>query len=172
MLLSCGVIILFTGLLFFSGYVLQQRTVASLQTAIKPRIQPPKIEPDPLKDLTSSRSAHGIYGFGNDALHSMQIRFSRVQGAVLPWSKLAYVQVVRERSELCNSIMFFGELQRLKSPARRILVFPPDWASPTTAETDENTAVETTKRLLRLAARRFGVKLHPVEPLDNENMKG
>ena len=36
--ISSFTIIFFTGLLFLSGYILQQRTVASLQTAIRPRI--------------------------------------------------------------------------------------------------------------------------------------
>ena len=167
MLLSSGVVILFTGLLFLSGYVLQQQTVASLQTAIKPRIQPPKLESDPLRDLVHDRAAHSVYSFGGDALHSVRARFSRVQDAVLPWSRLAYVQLVREHSELCNSIMFLGELNRLKSPARRLLMFPRDWALPT-AEDDIDVEIETSKRLLRLAARRYGVKLHPMEPLENE----
>ena len=171
-LLTSSIIVLFTALLFLSGYVLQQRTVASLQTAIKPRIQPPKIEPDPLKGLVGGKPAHDIYSFSGDALQSVQTRFSRVQNVVFPWSKLAYVQPVREQSELCNSIMFFSDLQKLKSPARRILMFPRDWLLPTTVGDDQNSAIETTKRLLRLAAKQYGVKLHPIEPLDHEGDKG
>lgn len=171
MLLSSGVVIFFTSLLFLSGYVLQQQTVASLQTAIKPKIQPPKLESDPLESLAHDRTAHIVYKFGGEALHSVQARFSSVQDAVLPWSRLAYVQLVREHSELCNSIMFMGELNRLKSPARRLLMFPRDWALPR-AEDDFDAEIETSKRLLRLAARRYGVTLHPMEPLDNESGAG
>ena len=167
MLLSSGVVVLFTGLLFLSGYVLQQQTVANLQTAIKPRIQPPKLESDPLEDLARGRATHNLFNFGDEALHSVQARFSRVQDTVLPWSRLAYVQLVREPSELCNSIMFLGELHRLKSPGRRVLMFPRDWALPTAENDHINVEIETSKRLLRLAARRYGVKLHPVEPLEN-----
>ena len=174
MLISSSVVCIFTCLLFFSGYVLQQRTVASLQYAIKPRIQPPKLEPDPLNELHYiPKSKHGILEFGGNALHSVQTRFSGVQNKVAPWSRLAYVQVVKKHGELCNAVMLFGELQRMRSPARKILLFPREWVNIDDGTEEEgNVAIDTSKRLLRLAARRYGVRLHPIEPLVSSTSPG
>ncbi|KAL9050591.1 MAG: hypothetical protein Q9162_006549 [Coniocarpon cinnabarinum] len=44
-LISTFTILLFTALLFFSGYTLQQRTVSSLQSAIRPRLEALKALP-------------------------------------------------------------------------------------------------------------------------------
>jgi len=52
----------------------------------------------------------------------------------------------------------------MKSPARRILLFPKLWL----VESEDDTyspAMSTTRRLLRNAARRYGVTLIPMEPM-------
>jgi hypothetical protein len=82
----------------------------------------------------------------------------------LDWSRLGYVQVVREHGELCSAIMLLADLHRMKSPARRVLLFPRVWLKKT--ENDEYDAeMQTTRRLLRTAVRRYGVSLLPLEPI-------
>lgn len=63
--------------------------------------------------------------------------------------------------------MLLAELHRLRSPARRILLFPQIWAADMApgkgASLDPFTM--STRRLLKLAARRYRVELHPIGPL-------
>ncbi|KAK5145926.1 hypothetical protein LTR04_001183 [Oleoguttula sp. CCFEE 6159] len=64
--------------------------------------------------------------------------------------------------------MLFGDLARQHSPARRVLLFPRSWAVEKRWAVRGAVAdpyLDTSRRLLRLAARRYGVVLQPVEPL-------
>jgi len=60
--------------------------------------------------------------------------------------------------------MFFGDLARLKSPARRILLFPQAWAMEKQAAKHDliDPYMDITRRLLRRAARRYNVELRPI----------
>jgi hypothetical protein len=85
-------------------------------------------------------------------------------GQALDWSRLGYVQVVRERVELCSAVMLLSDLHRMRSPAQRILMFPRLWLAEA-EETKKDPQTATTWRLLRTAARRYGVTLIPMEPI-------
>jgi hypothetical protein len=50
-----------------------------------------------------------------------------IVGQTMDWSRLGYVQVVREHGELCSAVMLLSDLHRMKSPAKRILMFPKLW---------------------------------------------
>lgn len=91
------------------------------------------------------------------------------------WTRLAHVQLVKEHKAVCNAIMLFGELHRLKSPARRILLFPKAWAMEKASDKGDayDPYMDSSRRLLRMAARRYRVELRPVDPLvegANEDM--
>jgi hypothetical protein len=60
--------------------------------------------------------------------------------------------------------MFFGDLAHLKSPARRILLFPQAWAMEKQAAKHDliDPYMDITRRLLRRAARRYNVELRPI----------
>lgn len=87
-----------------------------------------------------------------------------IAGQTMDWSRLGYVQVVKEHVELCSAIMLLADLHRMKSPAKRILMFPRIWLSEA-EETKKDPQITTTWRLLRTAARRYGVSLMPMEPI-------
>ncbi|KAF1847622.1 glycosyltransferase family 8 protein [Cucurbitaria berberidis CBS 394.84] len=160
-ILSAVIVFLFTLALFLSGYVLQQRYVQNLQAVIKPRLpkplQPEKpIEP-PKLDMKWARPMGGRPEV--DETYSQYIA-----GQTMDWSRLGYVQVVREHVELCSAVMLLSDLARMKSPAKRILMFPKLWLA--IAEDGEySPEMATTRRLLRAAARRYGVTLIPMEPI-------
>jgi hypothetical protein len=82
----------------------------------------------------------------------------------MDWSRLGYVQVVREHVELCSAVMLLSDLHQMKSPARRILMFPRLWLAEA-EEVKKDPQMSTTWRLLRTAARRYGVTLMPMEPI-------
>lgn len=82
----------------------------------------------------------------------------------MDWSRLGYVQVVREHVELCSAVMLLSDLHRMKSPAKKILMFPKLWLVESEDE-KYGPQMSTTRRLLRTAARRYGVTLMPMEPI-------
>ncbi|KAL1655784.1 hypothetical protein SLS61_001808 [Didymella pomorum] len=154
-ILSAIIIFAFTFALFLSGYVLQQRYVHNLQQAIKPRIPKPLPIPKPVAPPTlDEKWARPV----EDAMAQY------MSGQELDWSRLGYVQVVRSHVELCSAVMLLSDLHRMKSPARRVLMFPKPWLL---EAVDEKYSAEmaTTRRLLGTAARRYGVTLVPMEPI-------
>ena len=83
---------------------------------------------------------------------------------------MAYVQVVTDHLLVCNSIMLFAGLHRRKNKAARVLLYPRAWSREPqgeqgTGEEDLDSQLEMTQRLLRLAARTYGVQLRPVEAM-------
>lgn len=74
------------------------------------------------------------------------------------------MQLVKEHVEVCSAMMLFGDLYRLRSPAKRILLFPHAWLEDATGEVVDP-YLGTSRRLLRMAARRYGVVLIPMEPI-------
>lgn len=70
--------------------------------------------------------------------------------------------------------MFFGDLARLKSPARRILLFPQAWAMEKQAAKHDliDPYMDITRRLLRRAARRYNVELRPIATLVGQEDAG
>jgi hypothetical protein len=68
---------------------------------------------------------------------------------------------------MCNAIMILAELHRLKSPARRILLFPQSWVAGKKAGKGDikDPFLDISRRLMKVAARRYGVELRPISPL-------
>jgi len=90
--------------------------------------------------------------------------------ADVDWQRLAHVQLVRRHHDVCNAIMVLAELHRLKSPARRVLLFPRDWALEKQGKKGDisDPFLDSSRRLMRMAARRYHVELRPVNPVMEE----
>ncbi|KAH6646285.1 glycosyltransferase family 8 protein [Truncatella angustata] len=73
------------------------------------------------------------------------------------WHRYAYTQYVTNQAYLCNSVMIFETLQRLKSKADRVMMYPETMMDPkaTSGATEE-------QRLLIKARDKYQVKLQPV----------
>ncbi|KAH7076247.1 hypothetical protein FB567DRAFT_535799 [Paraphoma chrysanthemicola] len=160
-ILSAAIVCLFTLALFLSGYVLQQRYVHNLQAAIRPRLPKPlpaakEIEA-PRLDVKWARPMGG-----RPELDETYAQY--LAGQTMDWSRLGYVQVVREHVELCSAVMLLSDLHKMKSPAKRILMFPRLWLAEAQEE-KKDPQMATTWRLLKAAARRYGVQLMPMEPI-------
>ena len=65
---------------------------------------------------------------------------------------------------MCSAIMLFAELHAQKSPATKVLMFPKAWAMEERGEILDP-YLESSKRLMRAAARRYQVVLRPITPL-------
>lgn len=74
------------------------------------------------------------------------------------WSRFAYVQYATNDAYLCNSVMLFEILHRLKSKADRLLMYPSDFQ----IEEDPNTESHN-GRLLREARDKYNVKLKAIQ---------
>ncbi|KAF2803630.1 uncharacterized protein BDZ99DRAFT_576105 [Mytilinidion resinicola] len=164
MAISSSIVLLFTLILFLSGYVLQQRTVHSLQAAIKPRLPKPLPAPKPIAAPSLNVKWARPIGqrVGSDAdFHEY------IGQQTIDWSRLGYVQVVKEHVELCSAMMVFADLNRLRSPAKRILLFPRAWLQEKEGEAPSS-SLTTSRRLLRAVARRYGVVLMPMQTIVEE----
>lgn len=162
MAISSTIVFTFTSLLFLSGYVLQQKTLHSLQAAIKPRLPKPLTAPTPsIAPLNLNvKWARPVGGRPSSDADFDQY----ISEQTIDWSRLGYVQLVKEHVEVCSAMMLFGDLYRLRSPAKRVLLFPRAWLEGATGEVVDP-YLRTSRRLLRMAARRYGVVLMPMEPI-------
>ena len=123
-----------------------------MQRAIKPT---PKPSPKPSPSVVAQPFGDPPGSKGHEAY---QIQLGANQPAE-GWKRVAYAQVVTDHRLVCNAVMVFGELHRQKSPAQRVLLFPKAWAE-TTKTGDPYT--DTSRRLLKRAAKRYGVVLQPI----------
>lgn len=73
------------------------------------------------------------------------------------WSQYAYTQYVTNKEYLCNSVMIFETLYRLKAKADRVMMYPDTMMDPT----ETNPASHEAKLLVK-ARDQYGVKLVPV----------
>ncbi|PSK46078.1 COPII coat assembly protein sec16 [Elsinoe australis] len=178
LLLSCIITLAFTALLFLTGLFLQRRTVSSLRLHLAPNLPPiPASHYKAPAPADLPRYANPDY-----PLHLAAQSYAAQQQSV-DWARLAHVQIPTSHRAVCSSVMLFAELHRLKSPARRVMVFPQEWiegaADWAGGKGGGKRAVEdpwgsTTRRLLRVAGRRYGVQLRPVgiEAGEGEGKKG
>ena len=149
------VVFIFTFLLFLSGYVLQQQTVRSLQAALRP---PPAPTPTPPSPVLAKH-------FGTPPGHSFYDKYLASNRPKGGWAKAAYVQLVRQHLHVCNALMLFAELEGQESMAQRVIMYPKDWDTKRNEQTMVGPQVETSRRLLKDAAKRYRVMLQPVEPI-------
>ncbi|KAK5133224.1 hypothetical protein LTR08_008059 [Meristemomyces frigidus] len=174
LVVSSSIIFVFTVLLFLSGYVIQQRTLTGLQAAIKPRLPPP-----PHAQLQGDKANDGASGVQSSRLFSekgkAKVAYARLDAlaaqasADVDWKRLAHVQLVRTHHDVCNAIMILADLHKMKSPARRVLLFPRRWALEKESKKGDisDPFLGSSRRLMRMAARRYGVELRPVNPITN-----
>ncbi|KAL8717631.1 MAG: hypothetical protein Q9181_008300, partial [Wetmoreana brouardii] len=145
---------IFTFLLFLSGYVLQQQTVRSLQLAIKPQ---PVVQSPPSPILAKH--------FGTPPGHSFFDKYLASNRPKGGWAKVAYVQLLREHLHVCNALMLFAALEEQESMAQRVIMYPKEWDQRGKDNKKVDQRLETSKRLLRNAAKGYRVMLQPVEPM-------
>ncbi|KAF2233469.1 glycosyltransferase family 8 protein [Viridothelium virens] len=164
MFASSGVVFIFTLALFFSGYVIQQRTVSSIQEAIKPRTPAPPPSSSPQEVLIEPLQPSRAFGsaLGSAGQRALKLyKSGSPEAKPIDWKKLAHVQLVKDHDEVCSAIMLFAELHAQKSPATKVLMFPKSWAVDGRGEILDPYLMSS-KRLMRAAARRYQVVLRPM----------
>ena len=151
-----------TFFLFLAGYTIQQRSIADLQSQLKPRIPVAPQSISVQQPLSGPQHPSRLFNPEQNAIISEHT--DSQQPPQVDWQKLAHTQIVTTHHDVCSTIMFFGDLARLKSPARRILLFPQAWAMEKQAAKHDliDPYMDITRRLLRRAARRYNVELRPI----------
>lgn len=169
---SSTLVVVFTLLLFLSGFVLQQRTVKSLHSSLQPRIPqrpPPTTSQQQAEQVEIAerllKSRYFNRRGGRVALADLK-RDVHEANAKIDWTRLAHIQLVTSHHEVCNAIMILADLQKMRSPARRVLLFPQSWAEEKQAAKGEpsDPYLDSTRRLMRMAARRYHIELRPIQP--------
>jgi hypothetical protein len=91
--------------------------------------------------------------------------FTRLNNSILyptkdgvDWGKFAYIQYVTNEDYLCNSVMAFETLDRLRSRADRLMMYPGEMLAPDAEESDT-----VAGQLLIKARDEYNVKLQPIE---------
>ncbi|KAE8377200.1 hypothetical protein BDV26DRAFT_264101 [Aspergillus bertholletiae] len=145
-ILSSGVICIFTFVLFLSGYVLQQQSVRSIQHAIKPP-QPP----GPILGFAH----HG----GNTKRNLLESPDSD-----LPKGNYAYLQLLStpDPSNICSAILFFKTLSTNNTAIQdRLFMYPQEWDQ--TPSHELTAPVSTALSLLRAASLKYNIWLLPID---------
>jgi hypothetical protein len=107
----------------------------------------------------SQLEAHGWIKNGGDMNPDGSSKGSEVLDEPIPsdgsidWSDFAYCQYVTNEEYLCNSLMIFESLVRLKAKAERLMMYPEEWVVG-----DDSTH----GRLLAKARDDYGVRLVPI----------
>ncbi|KAF2669713.1 nucleotide-diphospho-sugar transferase [Microthyrium microscopicum] len=109
----------------------------------------------PLRNLRRSRTTPWIIGLTLLFLIWWLSGSSR-NSTKVDWSRLAYSQYATDVQSLCNALMVFESLHRLKSKAARVLLYPREWV-----KNPDPIAV----RMLKDASKKYGVTLEPVDLL-------
>ena len=121
---------------------------------IHPKILPPAPTINPVFAKHFGRPpGHGFY--------DKYLASNRPKGG---WAKVAYVQLVRRHIEVCGAITGFAQLAKEESMAQRIIMYPREWDAQPQGGAKLAPQVETSRRLLRRAAKDYKVMLQPIEP--------
>lgn len=139
--------------------MLQQQTVRNLQAAIRPLHPPPTRTLD--KNLLVSKRYGSLQGHSTD---DKLLTSNKPRGG---WAKVAYVQILRDRTQACTAVMLFAELEHQESMAQRIIIYPEEWHLERGKRVDSSSPVKTSLRLLENAASRYKVLLQPVGKIHN-----
>lgn len=159
-IISMGVIVIFTLLLFISGYVLQQQSVQSIQNAIRD-------SPDPFSGArhgpaeSSYRNAGGPQFQEQSYLGQTENAHNREKAAE---GYYAYLQLLStpDPSNICSAILFFKHLATNGTAIQdRLFMYPQEWDQISSKKSSEPIATALT--LLRVASTKYNIWLLPID---------
>ncbi|OQE40016.1 hypothetical protein PENCOP_c006G02626 [Penicillium coprophilum] len=159
-IVSMGVICIFTILLFFSGYVLQQQSVKNIQHALKPQeaAQMARHRSGPAFQKPLKRDLSDLnYGGDQDTAIGTQPNY----GAA---GNYAYLQMLSEPdpSDICSAILFFKKLSTNGTVVQdRLFVYPEQWDR-MSAKTLGPSATKALS-ILRAASAKYNIWLLPID---------
>ncbi|KAA8647090.1 hypothetical protein EYZ11_004100 [Aspergillus tanneri] len=158
-ILSTGVISIFTFLLFLSGYTLQQQSVRNIQHALRP-----PTPPDPMGGHGPSGSS--FQGKKRSILSDIDSDSTQEDDSMRRRSRgnLAYLQLLStpDPSDICSAILFFKQLASNGTEVQdRLFMYPQEWDLISASNLSK--PVTTALSLLRDASLKYGIWLLPID---------
>lgn len=158
-ILSTGVISIFTILLFLSGYTLQQQSVRNIQHALRPPAPPePKIGHGSAGSSFQGTKRSILSDIVSDDDADSASAQSHTGG------NYAYLQLLStpDPSNICSAILFFKQLASNGTAVQdRLFMYPQEWDMMSTSQLSE--PVSTALSLLRDASLKYGIWLLPID---------
>lgn len=148
-IISVGIIVVFTVLLFLSGYVLQQQSVRSIQYAIRPPDSDTSIHRSP-NQHNLRRKSYYDESYGDDT--------SSGNGYY------AYLQLLShpDPSNICSAILFFKNLASNNTAIQdRLFMYPEEWDR--LASKKQSKDVSSALSLLHSASTKYKIWLLPID---------
>lgn len=149
-IISMGIIVTFTVLLFLSGYVLQQQSVRSIQDAIRP-------DPYPM----NHRSPGSPYqNLKRDSYYEESYANHKSSAS----GNYAYLQLLStpDPSNICSAILFFKHLATNNTPIQdRLFMYPQEWDR--VPSNKQPKQVQTALSLLHAACSKYNIWLLPID---------
>ncbi|KAH8423525.1 uncharacterized protein LDX57_001285 [Aspergillus melleus] len=159
-ILSTGVISIFTILLFLSGYTLQQQSVRNIQHALRPPAPPdPKIGHGSAGSSFPGAKRSLLSDLVLDDSAGNTVTQSRTGG------NYAYLQLLStpDPSNICSAILFFKQLASNNTAVQdRLFMYPQEWDM-LAATNQLSHPVSTALSLLRDASLKYGIWLLPID---------
>ena len=156
-IVSMGVIGIFTTLLFFSGYVLQQQSVKNIQHALKPREAAQIARHGSSGPAFQKKRGLSDYGVAADQTHGSQFYPST-------FGNYAYLQLLSEPdpSDICSAILFFKQLSTNGTAVQdRLFMYPEQWDRMSAKKLGKSATQALS--LLRAASSKYDIWLLPID---------
>lgn len=165
-IVSMGVIAIFTTLLFFSGYVLQQQSVKSIQHALRsPAEQGPVMGhgssgstfQKPAQKRGLSDSDLGLMA-DQETLRGSQGHHESSRG------NFAYLQLLSrpDPSDICSAVLFFKQLATNGTAVQdRLFMYPEEWDRMSSKKLGKPASIALS--ILRTASIKYGIWLLPID---------
>ncbi|KAI9930016.1 hypothetical protein AWENTII_003523 [Aspergillus wentii] len=153
-IISTGVISLFTLLLFLSGYVLQQQSVRSIQNALRP---------DPAPNPVLNPARHGSSRSSSQKAERGLLSDIVPDGPVTS-GNFAYLQLLStpDPSNICSAILFFKHLATNGTAIQdRLFMYPQEWDQMSAKKLSK--PVSTALSLLRAASLKYNIWMLPID---------
>lgn len=159
-IISMGVIVIFTLLLFISGYVLQQQSVQSIQNAIRD-------SPDPFLNARHGPSEPSRWNAGGLQFQEQSLQGPKDNAHTREKAAegyYAYLQLLStpDPSNICSAILFFKSLATNGTAIQdRLFMYPQEWDQISSQNSPE--PIVTALSLLRMASTKYNIWLLPID---------
>ncbi|KAL2849228.1 hypothetical protein BJY01DRAFT_210923 [Aspergillus pseudoustus] len=152
-IVSTGIFVIFTSLLFLSGYALQQQSVRNIQHAIRPPDQP---KAHLYKRSSQDSQSDLDFDAQQEVIEELQPEIpARTTG------NYAYLQLLSEPdpSNICSAIVLFKQLFANGTAIQdRLFMYPREWDTMSFSK-----PISTALSLLHAASLQYGIWLLPID---------
>lgn len=165
-IVSMGVIAIFTILLFFSGYVLQQQSVKNIQHALRPPSERAPVfeHGSPGSTFQKPVGKRGISEPDLGLLADQTVLRGHQNHPTSSKGNFAYLQLLSrpDPSDICSAVLFFKQLATNGTSVQdRLFMYPQEWDRMSTKKLGKPASLALS--ILRTASLKYGIWLLPID---------